>query len=61
MIWTTLAPKITPFGTSGCNANHINAKPELLLEARATEERTLEAASYKTILGSVGMTASPCA
>ena len=25
MIWTTLAPKLTTFGTSGCNANHINA------------------------------------
>jgi hypothetical protein len=25
MIWTTLVPKLTPFGTSGCNANHINA------------------------------------
>jgi hypothetical protein len=27
MIWTTLAPKLTPFGTSGCNANHISALP----------------------------------
>jgi hypothetical protein len=27
MIWTTLAPKLTPFGTSGCNANHINVSP----------------------------------
>src|SRR4029453_17856250 len=24
MIWTTLAPKLMSFGTSGCNANHIN-------------------------------------
>src|SRR5499427_4763676 len=29
MIWTPLAPKLTPFGTSGCNANHINAGAEL--------------------------------
>src|SRR5262245_33734293 len=26
MIWTTLVPKLTPLGTSGCNANHINAR-----------------------------------
>src|SRR5215211_6105727 len=43
MIWTTLAPKLTPFGTSGCNANHINAGAHLLPEAGATQERTLEA------------------
>jgi hypothetical protein len=35
MIWTTLAPKLTPFGTTGCNANHINAKRQLLPEAGA--------------------------
>jgi hypothetical protein len=29
------------FGATGCNVNHINARPELLLEAEATEERTL--------------------
>jgi hypothetical protein len=29
MIWTTLAPKLKPFGTSDCNANHINARLQL--------------------------------
>jgi hypothetical protein len=41
MIWTMLAPKLTPFGTSGCNANHINAGRQLLPKAGATEERTV--------------------
>jgi hypothetical protein len=51
MIWTTLAPKLTPFGTSGCNANHINARRELLLEAGARHERTLEAVSSTPLFG----------
>jgi hypothetical protein len=38
MIWTRLAPKFTPFGTSGCNANHINAGRRLL---ETGAERTL--------------------
>ena len=32
LIWTTLAPKITPFVTSGCHANHINAEANRLPE-----------------------------
>jgi hypothetical protein len=40
MIWTTLAPKLTPFGTSGCNANHINAGAQPRLKAGA--QRMLE-------------------
>ena len=32
IIWTTLAPKLTFFGTGGCNANHINARHEPRLE-----------------------------
>jgi hypothetical protein len=35
MIWTTLAPKLRPFGTSDCNANHINAGGEPRPEAAA--------------------------
>jgi hypothetical protein len=50
MIWTTLAPKLTPFGTSGCNANHINARRELLLEAGARHEQTPEAVSSTPLL-----------
>jgi hypothetical protein len=50
MIWTTLAPKLTPFGTSGCNANHINARPELRPKAGA--QRTLEAVSSRPLFGS---------
>jgi hypothetical protein len=44
MIDTTAAPKvgfISPFSTTVCNVNHINARHELLLEAGATKERTL--------------------
>jgi hypothetical protein len=42
MIDATVAPKvglISPFSTTGCNVNHINASPQLLLEAGA--QRTL--------------------
>jgi hypothetical protein len=44
MIDATVAPKvgcISPFGTTVCNVNHINARRELLLEAGARHERTL--------------------
>jgi hypothetical protein len=44
MIYATLAPKngfISPFGTTACNANHINVGAHLLPEAGAMEERTL--------------------
>jgi hypothetical protein len=43
MIDATVAPKVgfaSPFGTTVCNVNHINARPELLPEAGA--QRTLE-------------------
>jgi hypothetical protein len=46
MIWTTFAPKLMPFGTSSCNANHLNAQgsvagAELPLTCdRATEQET---------------------
>jgi hypothetical protein len=46
MIDATVAPKvgfISPFGTTVCNVNHINARHQARLEAGATEERTLEA------------------
>ena len=46
MIDATVAPKvgfISPFGTTVCNVNHINAGAHLLPEAGATQERTLEA------------------
>jgi hypothetical protein len=49
MIWTTLAPKLPPFGTGGCNANHINAGHQARLEAGA--ERTLEAIAWMPWLG----------
>jgi len=52
MIWTTLAPKAgltSPFGTSGCNANHINATLQAQLEAGA--QRTPEAVACKPLLG----------
>jgi hypothetical protein len=48
MIDAMVAPKVgfaSPFGTTVCNVNHINARPELLLEAEARHERTLEAIS----------------
>jgi hypothetical protein len=35
MIWTTLAPKLTPFGARGCNANHINAPHNRLAMERS--------------------------
>jgi hypothetical protein len=35
MLWTTLAPKLAPLGTSGCNANHINAGRQPLPEVGA--------------------------
>jgi hypothetical protein len=44
MIDATVAPKVgfvSLFGTTACNVNHINAGPELRLEAGATQERTL--------------------
>jgi hypothetical protein len=44
MIDATVAPKvgfISPFGTTVCNVNHINAGAQLLPEAGATQERTL--------------------
>jgi hypothetical protein len=43
MIWTTLAPKLTPFGTSDCNANHIDAGAQARLEVGAKDKRTLQA------------------
>jgi hypothetical protein len=53
MIDATVAPKvgfISPFGTTVCNVNHINARPELLPEAGATQERTLEAVRSMPLL-----------
>jgi len=38
------------FGTIVCNANHINAGAQLLLEAGARYERTLEAVSCSPML-----------
>jgi hypothetical protein len=40
MIDATVAPKvgfISPFGTTVCNVNHINARPELLPKAGARQ------------------------
>jgi hypothetical protein len=44
MIDATVAPKvgfISPFGTTACNVNHINAGRQARLEAEATKERKL--------------------
>jgi hypothetical protein len=53
MIWTTLAPKLTPFGTSACNPNHINTGRQARLKAGARHERTLEAVACTCWLGLV--------
>lgn len=58
MIWTTLVPKLTPFGTSGCNANHINARRQARREAGA--ERTLEAVRCSAMLGGICTGATSC-
>src|SRR5262245_36199833 len=45
MIDATVAPKVefvSPFGTTACNVNHINAGPQRRLAAGARYERTLE-------------------
>jgi hypothetical protein len=59
MIWTTLAPKLTPFGTSGCNANHINARGEPPPEAEASHERTLEAVGSTALFGPAPVPGGP--
>ena len=41
LIYATIAPSKQVLGTIGCDANHINARYELLLEAGARYERTL--------------------
>jgi hypothetical protein len=51
MIWTTLAPKLTPFGTSGCNANHSNAGHQARREAGTMQERTLSAVACMPSFG----------
>jgi hypothetical protein len=50
MIWTTIVPRLTAFGTIGRNANHINASHEPLPEAGAGHERTLEAVRYSALI-----------
>jgi len=52
MIDATVAPKvgfISPFGTTVCNVNHINARPEPLPAAGAPQ--TLEAVGSMALLG----------
>ncbi len=54
MIDATVAPKvgfISPFGTTVCNVNHINARFQPLPEAEARYERRLEAVGCKPLLG----------
>ena len=54
MIDATVAPKvgfISPFGTTVCTVNHINARRELRLEAGARDERTLEAVRSTPVFG----------
>src|SRR5262245_52938349 len=61
IIWTTRAPNITPFGTSGGNTHHLNAGRELLPEAGA--ERTLEAVACTRLFGQAvacGPMVGPC-
>jgi hypothetical protein len=46
MIDATIAPKVkfaSPFGTTVCNVNHINAGHPARLKAGVRNERTLEA------------------
>ena len=53
MIDATALPKvgfISHFVTTDCNVNHINAGTQLLPEAEATQERTLEAVSCSPML-----------
>src|SRR4029453_15877018 len=43
MIYATVVPKVgfvNPFGTTICNVNHINARPQPRLAAAATQERS---------------------
>jgi hypothetical protein len=52
MIDARIAPKvgsISPFGATVCNVNHINAKPQLLPEAGAAQEWTLEVVSCRQL------------
>src|SRR5215510_11036034 len=54
MIDATVAPKVgfvSPFGTTACNVNHINAGPQPLLEAGARHELTLEAVGCRRLFG----------
>ena len=54
MIDATVAPKVgcrSPFGTTVCHVNHINARPEPRLEAGATEERRLEGVGSRPMCG----------
>jgi hypothetical protein len=60
MIDATVAPKfgfISPFGTTVCNVNHINAGHEPLPEAGA--QRTLEAVGSMPLLGHDGLGQAP--
>jgi hypothetical protein len=56
MIDATVAPQVeflSPFGTTVCNVNHINARPEPRLEAGARHERTLEGVGSRPLLDAV--------
>ena len=54
MIDAMVAPKvgfISPFGTTVCNVNHINARPQARPIAGATQERTLLGVACRLLLG----------
>src|SRR6266581_8214535 len=56
MIDATVAPKvgfISPFGTTVCNVNHINAGHQARRTAGARHERTLFAVAWMPWLGAV--------
>src|SRR5215471_10446142 len=56
MIDATVAPKvgfISPFGTTACNVNHINARRQAPPMAEATQERRLEAVRCSLVLGAL--------
>jgi hypothetical protein len=54
MIDATVAPKVgfvSPFGTTVCNVNHINARPQALERAAARHERRLFPVACRPLLG----------